>query len=150
MRATRRASSTASREQHLFWTTRSTPSSSASMTPGSDQRRNMIPITSCPCSFSSAAATELSTPPLIATTMRAMLSAPISLSRMLFLQCVFLISLWFYKKGLATDGLVRCSRVYLSIEECEMLCVLPCIANIKVAQYGHLVNSYLSLNGVLP
>src|SRR5579883_1189682 len=69
LRATRRASSTASSEQHLFCTTRSSPSSS--MTPGSDHRRSIMPITSCPCSFSSAAATELSTPPLIATTILA-------------------------------------------------------------------------------
>jgi hypothetical protein len=32
-----------------------------------------MPITSCPCSFNSAAATELSTPPLIATTILAMM-----------------------------------------------------------------------------
>src|SRR5579885_2064554 len=35
---------------------------------GSDQRRSIMPITSWPCSLSSAAATELSTPPLMATT----------------------------------------------------------------------------------
>src|SRR6266487_446286 len=74
LRATRLASSTASREQHLFCTTRSTPSSS--VTPGSDHRRSIMPITSWPSSLSSAAATELSTPPLIATTILAMVSAP--------------------------------------------------------------------------
>src|SRR5579885_1932674 len=66
---TRRASPTASREQHLFSAICSTPSSMAAA--GSDQRRSIMPITSWPCSLSSAAATELSTPPLMATTILA-------------------------------------------------------------------------------
>src|SRR5690242_13425657 len=68
---TRRASFTDSSEQHLFSATCSTPSSTAAA--GSDQRRSMMPITSWPCSLSSAAATELSTPPLMATTILAIL-----------------------------------------------------------------------------
>src|SRR6185312_14738296 len=69
-------------------------SSSAPSVGGSAQRRSMMPTTSYPCSLSSAAATELSTPPLIPTTTRAM-GSPTFLS---------LVAIGRYRATLLTSG----------------------------------------------
>src|SRR5215217_1437047 len=71
--ATRRASSASRTEQQpcLFFppeVSHAPPAGPAVSTPFGDPRRRKAPITSYPSRSSSAAATELSTPPLIATT----------------------------------------------------------------------------------
>ena len=50
-------------------------SSSVASTPSGEPSRRKAPMTSWPCRFNSAVATELSTPPDIATTMRACAAA---------------------------------------------------------------------------
>src|SRR5690349_2653619 len=68
--ATRRASAASSTEQHpcLFFPDESQESACGASTPCGEPRRMKTPITSYPSRSKSAAATELSTPPLIATT----------------------------------------------------------------------------------